>query len=823
MSKKTEKARPSDKGPISAKETIPLRYWAVVGLSVLFLFWAPFQRALFNGNDSTFERPIYQSIVCASLILFGLALLLLSKWKLRSEQGWLSVGFWLIPAAYLLSLANAASQLSALNALYSQFLYGSMFLIGLYVIKDGLGNRIFQSAILASGYFIVLFGLFHWLGNGEAISSLVGWFTPFVEQGVYKDAVMTDSNGLRLASVFQYANTYAAFLIALLLCALFFTIKSSGWKSASLHAVWVVPILVSFWLTLSRGAIVVIAVVLIMLLLFLKPYRQLLLIAHLIVGSILTFTILGKVTSYGISVHESFSASLSAKGWLLLLAATALYTAAACAMQRFLAPWLSSKLERIDGLKKGILLIPVIAVVAGSLVIAALTQVSAIRSLLPANVETRLENINLAQHSVLERGTFYKDAMKLVADYPLIGAGGGAWSALFEKYQSNPYVSRQAHSFFFQYLTEVGIIGFIVIAAFLVAVFYFYIRRYFQSDENQRESRFLYFILALSLLTHSAIDFDLSYLYLVVLLFLCLGGMASGLSKEPSTSPLLPKDTKRFPIFPAILAVGSIAVLILSARLVMANSSFKEHLAIRQSSNDFNELMDPLDKALKLQPGHPEYSAYSIDLLNAVYQQTQEAVYKQDEQSILKAALHREPHNRQLIEIQLNDLIANNDIGRALQRVREALPDFPWDMQLYEKSFQLEEALSQTARESGDTGTIDKYWQYMLADYEAIKRNIDHLSTLPKEQNQGLAFQVTPQIASVVGSNYYRHGDYLAAEEALKPYIGDDLTDETNVTIIRWYLASLSKQGKTDQNLYDRLTSNDPSEADKIAEIVNAL
>lgn len=50
--------------------------------------------------------------------------------------------------------------------------------------------------------------------------------------GSYSDAVMTDANGLRLTSVFQYANSYAAFLIALLLCSIYLTVTS---KNGYLH------------------------------------------------------------------------------------------------------------------------------------------------------------------------------------------------------------------------------------------------------------------------------------------------------------------------------------------------------------------------------------------------------------------------------------------------------------------------------------------------------------------------------------------------------------------------------------------------------------
>lgn len=91
--------------------------------------------------------------------------------------------------------------------------------------------------------------------------------------------------------------------------------------------------------------------------------------------------------------------------------------------------------------------------------------------------------------------TFYKDAVKVLKDYPIIGAGGGAWASIFEKYQNNPYSSRQAHSFVMQYLVETGLLGFIIFVAFLIFIFYKYIRGYIKAGEQERDSYFAYFIL----------------------------------------------------------------------------------------------------------------------------------------------------------------------------------------------------------------------------------------------------------------------------------------------------------------------------------------
>lgn len=44
--------------------------WLLTTFTTLFLFWAPFQKALFNGNTFDFERPLYSSFIWGSIILF---------------------------------------------------------------------------------------------------------------------------------------------------------------------------------------------------------------------------------------------------------------------------------------------------------------------------------------------------------------------------------------------------------------------------------------------------------------------------------------------------------------------------------------------------------------------------------------------------------------------------------------------------------------------------------------------------------------------------------------------------------------------------------
>lgn len=123
--------------------------------------------------------------------------------------------------------------------------------------------------------------------------------------------------------------------------------------------------------------------------------------------------------------------------------------------------------------------------------------------------------------------------MKVVKDYPILGAGGGGWASLYEHYQNNPYTSRQVHNFFLQFLIEVGIVGFLIFMSFILYIFYKYIRGYVKRDKNEFENGFFYLIIALSILVHSLLDFNMSYAFMGILVFIGLAGMASVMDSKP--------------------------------------------------------------------------------------------------------------------------------------------------------------------------------------------------------------------------------------------------------------------------------------------------
>lgn len=794
-------------------------FWVLISGIILFLFWTPFQTALFNGQELQFEKPIFWAAILATLLLFLWIAQFYKSIQLKDERDWLAVGVLLLPLTYILSLISAASHSLAMNMVVINCIYAIMFILGLYVLRDKLGNRIIQSTIMTVAYLIVGFGLLHWFGQGKTAGAIAKWFSNTVLNGTYTHAVMTDSNGLRLTSVFQYANTYAAFLMAFLFAAVFFVTTSRKWYGQAFHSFMLVPIIVSLLLTLSRGGLVMLPVVFVLLLLFLKPAKQLLWILYCGIAGVASLIISKPITELGLDLNETFNSGGALKGWGILLGASAIVGLLGWGIQSFIAPKLEKALSNWSAKKASNMWIPIGSLVLGGLLIFLFIGTN-LKKVLPQNISVRLENINFNQHSVLERFTFYKDAMKVLADYPIIGAGGGAWASLYEQYQNNPYTSTQAHNFFLQYLIEVGLIGFLVFMSFIVYIFYKYIRGYVQTDDEGRNSHFLYLILVLSILIHSILDFNMSYVFMGILVFLGLGGMASVMNSKPIKKWNVQDSTARN-IYSAVVGLASIILLITSIRYVQAAEAGLEARKIVQVSTSFEEIKAPLDKDLSIRPSHPESVLLLNSLYQSLYQQSQDEGFFQLSTNLLNQVLEDEPHNKSM----LNQLVKSYEMNKQPEQAYEILINnaykFKWDINWYEQIINKGYDLGMKALGEGDTAGKEKYFNSATSAFVKVQEGIKHLATLPEGQLQGNPFENTPDMILHTGKMHFMMNQPEQASEALKLGIQEDLSQTTQQEIVRWYLAALQKQNLSDDALMGKLTQVDPNAKDNVQQLAN--
>lgn len=794
----------------------PAMFWVLIVGMILFLAWAPFQAALFNGQMLDFEKPLYWAVIIASILLILGIVTYYKKFKLEEQRDWLAVLVLLLPLTYVISLTSAASHYLAMNMVVVQCIYAALFIISIYLLQDRLGNKIIHNLIMTVAYVIVGFGFINWFGQWVLAGKLVGWLSQYVYHDRYTNATMTDTNGLRLTSVFQYANTYAAFLMAFLFAAVFCLMKSKSWYGKAAHAFMLVPILVSLFLTLSRGGLVMLPVVFVLLLLFFKPARQILWILHCAIAGVVSLAILSPITNWGLQLNQTYNGTEAAKGWGLLISASLVTAVVLWLIQAFLGSRLEKGLQGLASRKLSNLWLPVGSVVVIG-VVAFLLIGTGLRSFLPANVETRLENINFQQHSVLERITFYRDASKLIADYPLIGAGGGGWATLYGRYQDYGYTSAQAHNFFMQYLVEVGILGFIIFMAFILYIFYKYIKGYIKSDEENRDSHFLYLILAMSILLHSLLDFNMSYVFMGILVFIGLGGMAAAMDAHPVKRLAMKPEGFR-PIYSIVIGVLSIVLLFVGLRFVQASNAAWEAKAL-ESSNSFEQRQAAYNKDLNLRPTHIDSIVGLSSMYYQVYKQTKREEFYTGGMTIVDLGLQAEPYNRNMlfIKMRLEQAKGNNDKAFAILENNRA--NFTWDLDWYNLLITQAFEFGNKARLAKDTAKEQKYFQAGLAAYQQVLDGVAHIKTIPPEIQLTRTFEVTPSIALSAGKIEFMSGKSAEAASILKNGLKDDLSDATNREVTRYYIAALQKQGQDDKALYDKLIQADPKEKELINEL----
>ncbi len=112
------------------------------------------------------------------------------------------------------------------------------------------------------------------------------------------------------------------------------------------------------------------------------------------------------------------------------------------------------------------------------------------------------------------RAAMYGDAALLLRQSPWLGQGGDAWRQAFRSVQSHPYVGNEAHSGYLDIALDLGLLGLAVMVLWLGAAAV----RLFRARSPLLPP-------FAALLLHSAVDFDMSY-GIVWLLIIAMIGMA---------------------------------------------------------------------------------------------------------------------------------------------------------------------------------------------------------------------------------------------------------------------------------------------------------
>lgn len=228
------------------------------------------------------------------------------------------------------------------------------------------------------------------------------------------------------------------------------------------------------------------------------------------------------------------------------------------------------------------------------------------------------ELLDLENSSYYGRISFNNWAWEIIKDYPINGTGAGGWAALYHQYQDNNAITTEVHNYYLQTWIEAGTIGILsLIFVITIALWCLYrMRSYIEEQEWILMAGVTGAIIVL--LSHAAIDFDLSIPAMAIFVWILLGLINSGYQKSADTNP--------FPVISSPIINKSILILV-SLILIISGTLFyaayrhadmgTTHMRIATTpnleenaqQNRLQKARQEIQKAIHLNPMNAEYQA----------------------------------------------------------------------------------------------------------------------------------------------------------------------------------------------------------------------
>ncbi len=361
--------------------------------------------------------------------------------------------------------------------------------------------------------------------------------------------------------------------------------------------------------------------------------------------------------------------------------------------------------------------------------------------LLPDLLYRRLFGLRLQERNVQERFVFYRDAVEIIKDYPLLGAGGQAWKSLYPQYQSEQYITTEVHNHFLQVWVEAGLIGFLLFLGLWASLLHT-VYRVLRTSEDTGAKVLAVAVTtgAMAVVTHSLYDFNLS-LGAIGIFVWALAGMARSMLPERKA------DWSPYKNMAAMGAAACLFVFVLS--LNAGHSALRKGSALVQSNP--REAVVLLERAVQL-------DRFDSDVRAALAAAYEMLGAREGDRNYLVPA--EEQHDR---AIALNRFHPGNYSNKGVFLVRSG--DFAGGLEYLAQAIELHPFYHGDYTLYGQAALFAA--RQLLADGEQAAAEELLLQVLPVEDKMKEYFEDTSAMAYVLGEAYYLLGDYVRAEQYL--------------------------------------------------------
>lgn len=779
--------------------------WAgllVIGLGLIIV---PYFRGLFFDTD----MMAVEQILCLLLLAIGIW-----KWIEHSRK-------------------TRVHEIGKFSSVHSKVLFNSRhlfifallipYVIGLWTAVSPYGNwlQLFRYTAYAIVFFMVAEAVSRKPGAGAflqlAIQISIGWTALFavaaaLGQVTFRDAV----TGGRLSSVFQYPNTFAIILAVGIVGGLLLTLRRQWWYQA-LGGLFLIPMGYVFLLTLSRGAWLFFPIVYLLGMLILPVRAQWAYLIHSVplaagVGLLLLGigTQLEGASAFVVWAWMIAVLTIGAVGYpklVRVLTGRLLLQGQAVPVDE--AGQGDQKVRARTGLAGFMfqLVLPVVIAVLSVGGLWAILTSPAIQKMLPDTIQSRVAEINFETHSVIERGYFNRDALEIFRDYPVFGAGGGGWRALFQQYQDYPYWSTLSHNFFSQLIVETGTVGLVLFAAILLYFIWRGFRCYIASESmEQHLARGFYFVILVGLLGHSVIDFNMSYGYVNFLLFSSLAAWQAGRVVKSNTrhifsANVLKKVLQSFATQVRLIYTTTyLLLLIIAGTMIFPIHNFSKAEALfvyagkMLEAGNVSEGLNKLEHIIRISPYKADYHLTYGSVLLAVAEQQGEQIKLQEGIEHIKRVAELAPTQPQILAKAADYLVQSGKSEEAYELMKQALQYGPWDIDLYTLFMKITYRVGEDRLANGDKNAAKEAWENGIRLFGQIGPMHESLGNLPDALNKGRDFFETEEQQLLAGKLHYRLGQFPMAFEKLEPLM-DSEDENIKRQAILWGLAAQLQDG----------------------------
>jgi tetratricopeptide (TPR) repeat protein len=382
---------------------------------------------------------------------------------------------------------------------------------------------------------------------------------------------------------------------------------------------------------------------------------------------------------------------------------------------------------------------------------------------LPTTLAARLRGFNLAETSAAERIIWSRDALAVIVDHPFLGVGGGGWASVYYQYQGYPYIAREVHNDFLEIGVETGLPGLATFLALLGSGAWAVWRVARRGGRDERLAALAGAGTMLAL--HSAIDFNLALAAVGIHLWAILGaldGIELGARGEPrpagregrpgrreaSHKPTL---VARLGILAVALAVSILGVSLLGGFLAAFNAArLGAQMRLETSHAAFL-------RAVSLDPWSPEFRLKHAVTCERLFEATGEPEYITEARAEAERAIALDPRNPAGHAYYATLGLGYGPYDEAESHLRTAAALHPFDPERYEQMASFYLTLGRAYLAKGELALAREKLEKSFAILGLLE---EQAAKTPPDTPKGRALpSVTPPVALYAGQAALLLGD----------------------------------------------------------------